>query len=99
MQARTQPRPSAGARLEPLDPEQVEADGRADDVDDRIDGPHLVEMDLLDVDAVRGRLGLAQLEEDAAQLILPGESVLLSIIASMWCRWRCACSGGAMTFA
>ena len=61
------------AGLEPIDTQQVEADRRADDVDDRIDRADLVEMDLGQVDPVDLRLGLAELEEDPlGQVLLPG---------------------------
>ena len=52
------------ARLEPIDSEQIEADRRTHDVDDRIDGADLVKVNLGQVDPVHARLGLAQLHED-----------------------------------
>ena len=69
----TEPRPGGiGAGLEPVDAQQVEPDGGADDVDDRIDRADLVEVDLLHVHAVRVGLGLAELGEDLlGQLGLP----------------------------
>ena len=45
--------------LEAIDAQQVQANGRPDDVDDRINGPDLVKVDLGQVDAVNLRLGLA----------------------------------------
>ena len=60
------------AGLEAIDAQQVQADGRPDDVDDRIDRPDLVEVDLRQVDAVNLRLGLAQPQEDSlGQVLLP----------------------------
>ena len=66
------------AGLEPVDAEQVEPDGRADDVDDRVDRADLVEVDLRQVDPVDRRLGLAELAEDPlGQLVLPGGQAAL----------------------
>ena len=66
------------AGLEAIDAQQVQADGRADDVDDRIDRTDFVEVDLRQVDAVDLRLGLAQLEEDSlGQVLLPGGQAAL----------------------
>ena len=53
-----------GTGLEPIDSQQIQADRRTHDIDDRIDRADLVEMDLGQVDPVDLRLGLAQLEED-----------------------------------
>ena len=69
------------------------------DVGDRIDRPHFVKVDLLDRRAVHLGLGLGQLAERSAwpTRCCRGESVLPSIIAVMWCRWRCLCSGSCST--
>src|SRR5208337_375495 len=61
------------AGLEAIDAQQVQADRGPDDVDDRINGPDLVKVDLGQVDAVNLRLGLAQPQEDSlGQVLLPG---------------------------
>ena len=53
-------------------PKQIEADRRADDVGNRIDGPDFVKMHFLDRRAVDLRLGLGQLAEDPrGQFALP----------------------------
>ena len=59
--------------LEAVDAQQVQAHSRPDDIDDRINGPDLVKVDLGQVDAVNSRLGLAQPQEDPlGQVFLPG---------------------------
>ena len=61
----TVPLPGGTGRLvNALDAEQVQPDGRADDVGDAVERPDLVEVDLLDRHPVGGRLGLGQLAED-----------------------------------
>ena len=66
------PLPVGTERLrDALHAEQIEADGRPDDVGDAVEGPDLVEMDLLQRHAVHRRLGLGQAAEDA-----PGQLAL-----------------------
>lgn len=50
--------------------EQIQSDHRANGVDDAVDRPHLVEVDLLQRRAVRVRLGLSQQREDRDALLL-----------------------------
>ena len=62
-----------GRANDSFDAEQVEADRRADDVGDGIDGADFVEVHLLDRAAVDLGLGLGQLLEDAfGQIFLAG---------------------------
>ena len=79
-----------GRAGEPLDAEQVEPDGRPDDVGDAVERPDLVEVDPLERHAVDGRLGLGQLAEDRrGQLaLLRSVSVPLARIASTSGRKR-----------
>ncbi len=55
-----------------IDAQQVPADGRADDVGDRVGRPHFVKMDLLDRGAVDLGLGLGQAGENpVGEVLLP----------------------------
>ena len=78
-----------------VDAQQVPADGRADDIGDRIDRADLVKMDLLDRRAVDFGLGLGRAGERSAWPVPSAGrlSRLPSIISVMWCRCRWACSG------
>ena len=61
------------ARLEPIDAEQIEADRRPHDIDDRVDGPDLVEVDLRQIDPMHRRFGSTEPGEDPErQFLLPG---------------------------
>ena len=53
------------ARLEVVDSQQIKAHCRANDVNDRIDGADLMEMDLRQINAVYSCLGFAQFHEDS----------------------------------
>ena len=67
-----------GAGLDSIDAQQVEPDCGAHDIGDRVDRAHLVKVDLGEVDAVNGRLGFAQLEEDTlGQVFLAGAQAAL----------------------
>ena len=61
----TKPWPvGTGEHDDPLDAQQIEADRRADDVGNRVDGADFVEVDFFDRAAVDLGLGLGQLAED-----------------------------------
>ena len=84
---------------EPLDAEQIEADGGAGDVGDAVERPDLVKMDLFQRQAVDGRLGLGQAAKDAqGQVALRAASESPRCRISSICgRWRWLCSSGAST--
>ena len=56
--------------MEPLDAEEVEGEARADHVDDGVHRAHVVEVHLVDGDAVGPRLRLGESREDARRPLL-----------------------------